>query len=246
MLKRMAVVVLGVCLVGLAGCPELQDLRKQNASLKLQVLGLQKDNQTLTADNQALKSDKASLQTDVSKATSDAKRASALMDELKGEQEKLRKQKEDLAAILQGLGPTIESRPEGNFIVTGNEILFDPGSIELKASASPVLDKVADYLQVHSEINIRVDGHTDGQPIKVSNWLDNYHLAAMRAHAVMKYLVDKGVKADRMFICGFGPNRPLRQPKAPEEAVAGNRRVEILLIPEAMRSIGQILEGFKS
>jgi flagellar motor protein MotB len=49
-----------------------------------------------------------------------------------------------------------------------------------------------------------------------------------------------------MFICGFGPNRPLRQPKAPEEAVAGNRRVEILLIPEAMRSIGQILEGFKS
>ena len=92
---------------------------------------------------------------------------------------------------------------------------------------------------------IRVDGHSDGEPIKHSQWKDNYHLSAMRAHAVMQYLASQGVPAQNMYIVGFGPNRPLVEPVEPEAPMPKNRRVEILLVPQAQRSIEQILEQFR-
>ncbi len=246
MLKWMAVVALAVSLVGFAGCGELQNLRKQNASLNGQVTSLTADNQKLKNENDALKADNQRLQASMTKDEAAAKRAAGVMADLKAEQEKLRKQKADLMAIFGSMPDlSIMGGAEGNYIVAKNEILFDPGQIELKASAGKALDKVADYLRAHPDLTVRIDGHTDGVPIKESKWQDNYHLSAMRAHAVMKYLMGKGVKADKMFIAGFGPNKPRVPPKSPTEAVEANRRVEILVVPTGIRSINQILEEMK-
>jgi chemotaxis protein MotB len=246
MLKPMVVAVLGVCLVGLAGCAELQQQKKQNAALQQQVQGLTSDNEALKAANAKLTSRNDELEAAAAGAGEKAGKDAGLLAELKAEQAKLRKQKEDLAAVVKNIpNMTVEGRSEGNFIVTENKVLFDAGQIELKPEAAAALGKVADYLVAHPQVTIRIDGHTDGQPIKVSKWQDNYELSAMRAHAVMRFLVDKGVKADRVYIAGFGPNRPLVPPKEPEEEVAANRRVEILVIPEGIRSISQILESLK-
>jgi chemotaxis protein MotB len=246
MSKQVMAAVLGFCLVGLVGCPELQDLRKQNASLNSKVLSLQTENQRLFTEKEALKAERDRLEADLTEARAEGDKSSGLLGELRAEQQKLQQQNTDLQTLLKGIpGTSVRASAEGNYVVTESEILFDPGQIELKAGATAALDKVVEYLQAHSDTSVRIDGHTDGVPIRVSAWKDNYHLSAMRAHAVMRYLVDKGVAAERMFIAGFGPNRPRVPPKEPTADVPKNRRVEILLVPGGVRTIGEILEGIK-
>jgi len=246
MSKRVMVAVLGFCLVGMVGCPELQKLRDENKRLNGQVVGLQTDKQKLSNEVNALAAERDRLEAELSEARGEAERSAGLLNELKGEQEKLQQQNRDLQALLRGIpGTTVKATAEGNYVVTESEILFDPGQIELKSGATAALDKVSEYLRAHPDISIRIDGHTDGQPIRVSPWKDNYHLGAMRAHAVMLYLMDKGVSPERAFIASFGPNRPLVPPKEPTADVPQNRRVEILLVPEGVRTVGEILEGLK-
>ena len=71
---------------------------------------------------------------------------------------------------------------------------------------------------------IRVEGHTDSDPIKVSRWKSNQELSVARADAVKKYLVSKGVDANEVSVAGFGSDRPKSSDKAQ------NRRVEIVVV----------------
>ena len=246
MLKRAIVVGLAICLAGLAGCAQIKDLERKNANLHAQVQSLQAERDELVAENQALKTDRETLQAALTDARKEARRMSELVGEMKAEQDKLHRQTAELKALLDEFGGIdVEARREGNFIVMQSEILFDSGKVDLNPDAADSLNKVADYLVAHSELPIRIDGHTDGVPIQHSPWKDNYHLAAMRAHAVMRYLMERGVSPERMHIVGFGPNEPRVEPQEPTEPVAANRRVEILLVPEGARSIGEILEGFQ-
>ena len=60
----------------------------------------------------------------------------------------------------------------------------------------------------------------------------------------MRHLVSSGVDPARMYVAGFGPNRPRVEPEPADEAMAANRRVEILLVPRGARSVTEILQGF--
>ncbi len=244
MLKRTVATVVGILLIGLTGC--CGQLKKQNQSLQTQVIDLEEAREMLLADNETLKTHAASLEVGLVEAKKEADQMARLLGELKGEEGKLQRERLELEKLARRIeGFTIEQRPEGNFIVMDSEILFASGKADLKEDAKASLDRIADYLLQKSALEIRVDGHTDAVPIKHSGWQDNYQLAAMRAHAVMAYLGEKGVASERMYVVGFGPNRPLVQPEDPLEPMAENRRVEILLVPEGIRSITEILEGFK-
>ena len=117
--------------------------------------------------------------------------------------------------------------------------------IKVLDKAKKSLDSIAQYLKDQTTQQIRIDGHTDGVPIKFSGWMDNYHLSAMRAHAVMKYLKARGISDERMYIAGFGANRPMVQPKKKTDPVGKNRRVEILLVAETGGNIEEILKKFQ-
>jgi flagellar motor protein MotB len=230
MLKRTMLLGLTVCLIGLTGCTELRDLRKQNASLKAQLNSLQADRDQLADENMALKAERDALQASLRDARAEARRMSQLVGEVRAEQDKLQQQTVELKKLLGNFsGITVEARGEGNFIVMESNVLFDPGKIELNEASTASLDEIAQYLMANPGLPIRIDGHTDGVPITHSEWKDNYHLAAMRAHAVMRYLVDHGVS----------------EPEEPTAEMAANRRVEIMLVPAGVRSISEILEGFE-
>jgi chemotaxis protein MotB len=245
MLKKMLVVALAVSLFGITGCPELKTLRQQNANLKTQ---LAESQQALNDANSSLTTvttmrDKYKDQ--LALAQSESGRMSGVIKQLQDQQASVEKQRADLAALVKEYaGINVEERGEGNFIVMENEILFDPGKIELKDKAKAALDKVANYLVNNPGVPVRIDGHSDAVPIHFSQWQDNYELSAMRAHSVMKYLISKGVEPERMYIVGFGPNRPRVQPPQPEAPMAANRRVEILLVPQGARSVSDILKDF--
>ena len=105
------------------------------------------------------------------------------------------------------------------------DVLFDAGKATVREQAKGTLDKVAAALKRdYSGKQIRVEGHTDSDPIKLSRWRNNQELSVARADAVKKYLVSKGVDANMVTTQGFGADRPKSNDKA------ANRRVEIVVL----------------
>ena len=105
------------------------------------------------------------------------------------------------------------------------DVVFDAGKAVVREQAKGTLDKVAAALKRdYSGKQIRVEGHTDSDPIRFSKWKSNQELSTARADAVKKYLVSKGVDANMVSVQGFGSDRPKSNDKA------ANRRVEIVVV----------------
>ena len=118
--------------------------------------------------------------------------------------------------------PKIEKK--GNTLKIPGHIVFDSGKATLKAGAGSekVLVQLRDYLKANPDITqLRVEGHTDnvGQPPA------NVELSGNRALTIKKWLVDHGIKAERILAAGFGESKPVAD-NAAEEGRAENRRTE--------------------
>lgn len=124
----------------------------------------------------------------------------------------------------------------GDRFVLPASVLFETGSDDIGASARGELDKIADAVlelegQIPPEINwvIRVDGHTDVRPIQVtSRFRSNWELSAARAIAVVRYMMDRGIKPEHLVAAGFGEFQPLDTAET-EDAYQRNRRIELKL-----------------
>ncbi|MFO0831896.1 MAG: OmpA family protein [Phycisphaerales bacterium] len=113
---------------------------------------------------------------------------------------------------------------KGEMVATlSGSVLFDSGQATLKSGAKQDLDRVvASIKKNYRNAAIRVEGHTDSDPIKHSNWRSNDELSQARADAVMRYLSSKGISTDHMTAIGFGSAKP----KASKQA---SRRVEVIV-----------------
>ena len=124
----------------------------------------------------------------------------------------------------------------GDRFVFQSEVLFPKGSADLNPAGQVEMAKLADALkQLEKEIPadlkwiLRVDGHTDNDPIVVgAKFASNWELSSARATAVVKYLVAQGVAPDHLAAAGFGEFQPLA-PGDTEEARSQNRRIELKL-----------------
>lgn len=212
-------VFLALCVLGLAqGCAELEELRTANRR------------QAITIRDQMDELDKLEMGLDanvkLNKAYEDRARAD---EELK---KRLRAELENLASAIGG-GATVRDTIEGPVIQLPEKILFDSGLAEIKGVGKLALSKIADHIKSKHTTYIRIDGHTDSDPILKSKylWRSNHHLSAGRALSVFQYLVNKeNVDGKRIHIAGYGPNRSI----ASNNTKAGkrkNRRVEFLILP---------------
>ena len=104
-------------------------------------------------------------------------------------------------------------------------ILFDTGKATLKTESNTSLDAIVTVLNEYQDANFKIEGHTDsaGVPAK------NLKLSKERAAAVKQYLIDKGVRADRLTSEGYGSKQPIASNKTPKGKNL-NRRVEINLV----------------
>lgn len=100
-------------------------------------------------------------------------------------------------------------------------IEFETGKATIKSKSFPLLDQIANIFIENSNYIIEVQGHTDN----TGKAEVNKKLSDKRAHAVMDYLVKKGVAADRMTAVGYGPDVPIADNKT-KAGRAKNRRVE--------------------
>jgi chemotaxis protein MotB len=104
------------------------------------------------------------------------------------------------------------------------DVLFDSGSASLKASSRRSLEQIADVIRSRYPSNtIRVEGYTDTDPIRRSDWRTNERLSGERAMAVQEYLVSKGVPRKQVYFAGFGDTRP-------RDSKQRSRRVEIVIL----------------
>lgn len=124
----------------------------------------------------------------------------------------------------------------GDRFVFQSEVLFPSGGNALNPAGAGEMDKLATALldlarEIPPEINwvLRVDGHTDNVPLSGSGrYADNWELSSARATSVVKYLISKGVPANRLVAAGFGEFQPLAEGDTPESR-ATNRRIELKL-----------------
>lgn len=123
----------------------------------------------------------------------------------------------------------------GDRFVFQSEVLFPSGSDIINPAGQIEMSKLAKALiqigrEIPSKINwvLRVDGHTDRQPINTAAFPSNWELSSARAISVVRYLVSEGVPPKRLVAAGFGEFQPLDSSNS-TEAFAKNRRIELKL-----------------
>jgi chemotaxis protein MotB len=135
------------------------------------------------------------------------------------------------------LGDRPDIRIVGDRFVFQSEVFFATGSDEMSPDGLAEMDKLAAaILELNQEIPaeipwvLRVDGHTDKRPITgiAGRFRSNWELSAARSISVVRYLIDKGVPANRLVAAGFGEYQPIEEGDS-EEALAKNRRIELKL-----------------
>jgi chemotaxis protein MotB len=137
--------------------------------------------------------------------------------------------------LRQALGSRQDFKIVGDRFVFPSDVLFDPGSAELKPSAYGELDKLVSALKdiqgdIPSDIAwvMRVDGHTDINPIATPEFPSNWELSSARAISVLRYLMNAGISPKHLVAAGFGEFQPIEAGESPD-ALARNRRIELKL-----------------
>jgi chemotaxis protein MotB len=123
----------------------------------------------------------------------------------------------------------------GDRFVFQSEVLFPVGSAELTQAGNAQMTALAVTIKdIAAEIPpdlkwvLRVDGHTDPQPVKGGQFASNWELSAARAITVVKLLIADGVPADHLAATAFGEYQPFGTGDTPD-AYAKDRRIELRL-----------------
>lgn len=108
------------------------------------------------------------------------------------------------------------------------DILFATDSAQVNSGLRGDLLKVADSLQTYPNSTVQVVGHTDN----TGSFAHNQDLSERRANSVADVLMNGGVAFDRIQTFGRGEDQPIAS-NLTEEGKAQNRRVEIVILPNA-------------
>ena len=115
--------------------------------------------------------------------------------------------------------------PVSEKVTFAADAFFDFDKAVLKKDAGAKLDDLVSKVKgVNLEVIIAV-GHTDSRGSDAYN----QKLSQRRAEAVKKYLVGKGIEANRVYTEGKGEKQPVADNKT-DEGRAKNRRVEIEVV----------------
>ncbi len=132
--------------------------------------------------------------------------------------------------------------------IVGNQPFFNSASDQINPNFYPYLAQLTqiimntdlpdiekkyakNILQIKSygyriETDIRIEGHSDQQPIRTNRFSDNWDLSTARAYQVMIYLKERtGLPDDIFSISGYGSFHPLHDVRDWDE----NRRVELYI-----------------
>ena len=137
---------------------------------------------------------------------------------------------QDLTEAGELEGITTKITDKGLLLTFEDKYLFASASAYLDSNAKKLLDKVGVIIckkfVLHS---MRVEGHTDSDPIRSMQYPSNWELSSARASSVVRYLIDRFKFSPSLFSAiGYADTRPLETSISPKDPA--NRRVEILIM----------------
>lgn len=120
----------------------------------------------------------------------------------------------------------VVQREQGVSIEIADVILFHSGKAQLLPQAQPVLARLAKTLQEFGEADIAVEGHTDNRPILGGPYRSNWELAAARANAVTRVLLEQGFSPKHLRSVSYADAQPVAD-NSSADGRAENRRVNL-------------------
>ena len=125
----------------------------------------------------------------------------------------------------------LDVTPEG-FVISLKELgFFNSGQAELLPGADRKLARIAKILK-RQNLEIRVEGHSDNQPIHNAQFRSNWELSTARAMSVVELLVSDGFDPKNLSVSGYGEYRPVADNAVPEGRRM-NRRVDLVVLQSA-------------
>jgi len=108
-----------------------------------------------------------------------------------------------------------------------DHVFFESGDASVKDAALTILTNLARSLK-EFPVNMRVEGHTDGNPIRTSRYRSNWELSTARAVSVLQVIAGAAFPPDHLSASGYGEFHPIA-PNTTDDGRQQNRRVDIVV-----------------
>lgn len=140
---------------------------------------------------------------------------------------------ERIKRLIQQMGLqgkiTTSQQTRGLVISVKDSVLFRAGAAEMDSSARRVIREVGKVL-CDIPNAIRVEGHTDNDPIHTFKYYSNWELSTARATNVLHFFIENnGMNPERLSAAGYGEFRPIASNET-DSGKAINRRVDIVVL----------------
>ncbi len=137
--------------------------------------------------------------------------------------------KEDDCPALKGFKPNkgcpeVHAEVRRKLDLIFNNLLFATNSATIDATSLDDLDELVKIMNSDKNLRLSIEGHTDNRGDSASN----LKLSRLRAEAVKKHLVNRGINADRIRADGYGETRPVTTNDTAQGRIK-NSRVELTL-----------------
>jgi outer membrane protein OmpA-like peptidoglycan-associated protein len=106
----------------------------------------------------------------------------------------------------------LDPKPDEEVAVFG-DTHFDFDKSTLTSEAKALLDKDIQVLKDNPKVNVRMAGYTSAQGTEETN----QKLSEERANTVRDYLIERGIKAERITVIGYGRTKPALYEVSPGE-----------------------------
>lgn len=135
---------------------------------------------------------------------------------------------------LESAAKGAPKKSEEDRILLKSDVAFKTASAELTKEGEAELKGIAKKLNSgdNAKFTVIVEGHTDDAPVvreeSKKKFHDNWGLSALRSAAVLRELIEAGVKPERLRGSYVADQHPIVKGHSPEDR-AKNRRIEIYL-----------------
>jgi len=135
----------------------------------------------------------------------------------------------------------VKSEDKQDVVTIQEELLFNRGELEIKESAVSILDGLCRVIN-RDNSNVEIAGHTDDNASEQDEDM-GWKLSGLQAIAVARYFIEKG-DVDPKTITAYGCSayKP-HVTNVTEETRKQNRRVEIIISPNAWRHISRVYKN---
>lgn len=143
-----------------------------------------------------------------------------------------------LGAAIDKHEIVVQQTTEGLIVSLRDFGFFNSGDATLLPGAAEQLRKTARVLMEH-HMELRVEGHSDDQPIHTPLFQSNWQLSTARATSVLTLLVeDGGFPPQKISVAGYASYRPVADNASPDGR-RQNRRVDLVIVEPKVSVSGQ-------